>query len=121
MAVNVSEALDSDTAVILSYKRYTAGDYVNGIWVEGVPETKKMLASPQGSDAKTIERLASGVKLTEPMVFICNTLLKTPDDKDVTDGDHVFFGGKAYRIVRVNDWKIFGHCIAVGTRDVGAE
>ena len=47
MTINVSEAIDLDTSVIVSLENASGGGYVDGIYVEGTPVITKALASPQ--------------------------------------------------------------------------
>lgn len=71
MPINVSEALDSDTAERIIVERDTGtGVYVDGIYVNAPIRTFKTLASVQQPTPKQLETLPQGERDKNPMLFI---------------------------------------------------
>lgn len=116
MPINVSEALDSDTGLILTVKRTTAGAYVDGIYVAGSESTFRSLISPQQPSPKQLEILPEGQRDKDIMMFISKRPLRTLSDRDGTPADKVLFKGREYEIIQLADWETFGHTIGYGVR-----
>ena len=69
MVINVSEALDSDTAQIVTVERTSAGAYVDGIYQKGSTSTFKTLASVQQPTPKQLDILPEGEKSKDVKLF----------------------------------------------------
>lgn len=116
MPINVSEALNSDTALTLVVDR-TTGTYVDGVWTTNAPSTFKMLASPQQPTPKQLEILPEGERSKNVMLFICNKRVKTVDEKAGTPPDIINFDSKKFRVVALGNWITFGHVHALAAED----
>lgn len=116
MPINVSEALDSDTGVILTVKRTSAGSYVDGIYVPGAESNFKSVISPQQPTPKQLLVLPEGQRDKDIMMFISKKPLRTLSDRDGTPADIVVFKGREYEIIQLADWETFGHTIGYGVR-----
>lgn len=112
MTINVSEALDSDTAVKIVVLRSSEGAYVSGIWQEPQKTSFKALASPQQPDAEELMRLPEGQRDRDVRLFICNKKLRTVDDLAGYKADVLVFQGIKYEALKVADWSVFGHTVA---------
>ncbi len=117
MPINVSEAIDFDTAERITVERAAIGGYVDGIYVKGVPTTFKALASVQQPTPKQLEMLKEGERDKNPRLFISNKPLRTTSDRDETIADIVIYKSKRYKIVALGDWSSFGHTMGFGVRD----
>ena len=117
MAINVSEALDSDTCVKIQVERTAPGSYVDGIYVEGVASNFYSLMSPQQPTPKQLEILPEGERDRDVMIFISKRPLRTVDDNNAIPADVVLFNGERYRVIQLADWSTFGHTIAFGAKD----
>lgn len=116
MPINVSEALDSDTGIILTVKRTSAGSYVDGIYVSASESIFKSLMSPQQPTAKQLLVLPEGQRDKDIMMFISKKPLRTLSDRDNQMADIVVFKGRDYEIIQLADWETFGHTIGYGVR-----
>lgn len=116
MVINVSEALDSDTAQLLTVERTSAGSYVDGIYQQGSVSTFKALISVQQPTPKQLEVLEEGERSQDIKLFISNKPLRTADDKDNEVADVVIYKSKKYKLIRAGDWNDYGHTTAMGVR-----
>ena len=57
MPINVKEAIDSDTAVLVTIEDKDGGGYVDGIFVSASPTSRKALASVQQPTPKQLDFL----------------------------------------------------------------
>ena len=117
MPINVSEALDSDTAITVSVERQVSGSYVDGLFVDGTTSNFKTLCSPQQPDSKELQTLAEGDRVKDPYKFITKKPLQTLDDKTGTKADILIFKSERYKIVKVSDWDTFGQTTSFGVRE----
>lgn len=117
MPINVSEALDSDTAIFTVVERKGQGGYVDGVYVKAEDQILKVLLSPQQPSPEEAMVLPEGERNKDMFKFICNKLLRPTIDKDNIQADRVKHEGNWYKIIRVEGWIVFGHCIAYGVRD----
>lgn len=116
MPINVSEALDLDTAEIMTAERISGG-YVDGVWVKNLPTTFKILASAQQPTPSQLQVLPEGERDSNPRLFISNKPLRTVSDRDGTLADIVIYKGKRYKIIKLGDWDAYGHNMAFGVRE----
>lgn len=116
MTINVSEALDSDTAIIVTVERENGGSYVDGIWVDGTISTFKTLASPQPATAKDRQILPEGDRDKDIFKFITKKPVRGLSDRDDQSADVIIFKGKRYRIVSPADWDTYGQTTSLGAR-----
>lgn len=118
MPINVSEALDTDTAEIITVTRDDGdSDFVDGLFVKGGVTIFKTLASVQQPTPKDLQILPEGERDKNPRMFISKKPLRTTNDKDGTIADIVTFKGVNFKIIMVADWESYGHTIAFGVRD----
>lgn len=117
MVINVSEALDSDTAQVRTVERKAPGAYVGGIYQKGATTTFKALMSVQQPTPKQLETLPEGERSRDVKLFISNKPLRTTEDKDETIADVVIDKGKRYKIISSGDWSDYGHTTAMGVRE----
>lgn len=115
MPVNVSEALDSDTAIIVTIERQS-GEYVDGLWVDETPIVFKTLCSPQPSTAKERQILPEGDRDKDIFKFITKKPLRGVSDRDGLSADVVIFKGNRYTILSPADWDLYGHTTSLGAR-----
>jgi len=116
MPINVSEAIDSDTAEKIAVKR-TPGSFVDGLFVKGTPVLFNTLASVQQPTPKQLEILPEGERSKNPRLFISKKALQTTNDKDGIIADIVTFKGQQFKIIAVGNWESYGHTMAFGVRD----
>lgn len=117
MPINVSEALDADTAVMVVIQTRTGAGYgTDGIFVPGVPTSIKTLASVQQPDGAEMKRLPEGQRDEDTRKFISKKKLKTVNDRDQIEADRVIHKGVTYEIIKAGDWDDYGHTTAFGAR-----
>lgn len=117
MPIDVSEALDSDTGIIITVERTTGSGYINGLYVKGSTSTFKTICSPQQPTAQDLQTLAEGDRDKDIFKFITKKPVRTASDRDNTDADVVIFKGMRFKIISVQDWDLFGHTTSFGARD----
>ena len=115
MPINVSEALDSDTAILLTVIR-PSGGYIDGVWTPGTSNSFKVLCSPQQPTPKELQNLPEGERDKSVYKFITNKPVRTVNDRDGTPADKIRFNGKDYKIISVSDWDVFGQTTSFGAR-----
>ena len=108
MPINVSEALDTDTAEIITVSRNTGG-YVDGVYQDGAPMVFKTLASMQQPSPKHMERLKPGQRDRNVILFISKKPLYTVADREGAPADTFTFKGKTYEVINAGDWSSYGH------------
>lgn len=117
MPINVSEAIDSDTAEKITVERSTGDDFVDGLFVKGTTTTFNTLASVQQPTPKQLEILPEGERSKNPRLFISKKALRTTNDKDQIIADIVIFKGQRFKIIATGNWESYGHTMAFGVRD----
>ncbi len=116
MVINVSAALDSDTAQVITVERISPGAYVDGIYQNGSTSTFKTLASVQQPTPKQLEVLREGERTGDIRLFISKKPLRTVVSKDNLEADVVLYKGNRYKIIQSADWDNYGYTSAMGTR-----
>lgn len=115
MPVNVSSALDSDTAEKVVVNRYS-GEYVDGLYVKSIhPRSKKILASVQQPTAKELQVLPQGQRKKDIMVFISKFNFRTSDDTKNQSEDIIIRKKTKYKVIATADWGSYGYYMALGS------
>ena len=117
MPINVSEALDSDTAIIVTVERTSGSKYIEGLFVKGNKSTFKTVCSPQQPTAQDLQTLPEGDRDKDIFKLITKKPVRTASDRDKTDADVIIFKGMRFKIVSVQDWETFGQTTSFGARD----
>ena len=116
MPINVSEALDSDTAERITVTRTVPGAYVDGVYVKGSTSTFKTLASVQQPTLQQLQILPEGERDKNPRLFISKKPLRGTSDRDGIIADVILFKGMNFKIIDLGDWSSYGHTMAFGVR-----
>lgn len=115
MAINVSEALDFDTAIRVSLENNSGGGWIDGKYVAGTKVLTKALASPQQPTPKQLEFLEGGERRKDLKAFYLNKeVILSYDDSNSTV---IIQSGKRYKVVFAGDWETFGWFFAIGARE----
>ena len=114
MPINVSEALDSDTAEIVTVESTGPGGYVDGIYVEGTTSTFKTLASCQPASAEELQMLPEGERNKKIFKFISKKPIQTTQDRENLPADVIIFKSKRWRVIQGGDWSSYGHNTVFG-------
>lgn len=114
--INVSAALCSDLSELVMVYRHGPATFINGIYVEGAETQSRAIASVQQPTAKELQNLPEGERSVDIRKFICNKRLYTTSDLDGTVADEVAYQGNRYKIIKAEDWSIYGHTTAFGAR-----
>lgn len=109
MPINVSEALDSDTAEKIVVERKTGGGYVDGLYVEGSISTFKTLASAQPATPDEIQIQPEGERDKDIFKFISKKPIYTTKDREGEEADVIIFKKKRWRVISGGDWASYGH------------
>jgi len=118
MVINVSEALDSDTAEIITVERGdNTGAYVDGIYVFGPKTTFKTVSSVQAATDEELQALSSGERNKDIRKFISKSLLRTGQDRENGIADIAIFKGMRFKIIKLGDWSSYGYSTAFGARE----
>ena len=117
MPINVSGALNAQTAEKVIVKRTAAGTYNDGVYVKGAETTFKTLCSVQQPTPKQLEIIPEGERSNDPRVFIAKKALRTTRDKDGVIADIVTYKGNDYKIIADGDWSSYGYSSSIGVRN----
>lgn len=117
MTINVSEALDIDTAEIVIVERATAGAYVDGIYQPGSTSLFKTICSVQQPSPEELQTLPGGERIKDVRKFISKRQIRTSDDKTTMTADVVLYQNERYKIISSGDWNIYGHTTSFGARE----
>ncbi len=117
MPINVSAAINSQTAEKIVVERTTVGGYVDGVYVKGTVSTFKTLASVQQPTPKQLEVLPEGERTQDLRVFIAKKGLRSTHNKDGIIADIVTFKGVRFKIIADGDWVSYGYSFSIGARD----
>lgn len=116
MPIDVSAALDSDTAEFVTVTRFAVGAYVDGIYEKGATSTFKAVCSVQQPSADEVQLLPEGERDKDIRKFISKKELKTTNDRNNEIADLVLYKGNQYKIISAQDWNVYGHTTAFGAR-----
>lgn len=118
MTINVSEALDGDTGVIVDITRVVNGSYVDGLWVVS-PNTStkfKAIVSPQQPTAAQLKIVPESLRTQDIMLFISNKPLRILDEKKQEPADVIHWDNANWKVIARANWKIFGHTPVMAAR-----
>lgn len=116
MVIQVSEALDLDTSEIVSVER-TEGSFVDGIFIKDDPTTFIMFASVQQPSGSELNNLPEGERDKDVRKFISNKLVRTSQDSSNTLADVIIYNGDRFRIIKVEDWSVYGQTTSYGIHE----
>lgn len=117
MPINVSDAISTDTAEIITIERTSNGGYVDGIYQPGLKSNFKTLCSVQQPTPQQMQFLPEGDRDKDTKLFISKRSLRTGDDKDNVLPDVALHRGKRYKIVATGDWISYGFTSSLGVRE----
>lgn len=117
MPVNVSEALDTDTAEIVTVERTSGGGYVDGLYQKGTTSTFKTICSVQQPSPDELQNLPEGERDKDIRKFISKKPVRTASDRDGFIADVVLYKGVRYKVISAGDWDAYGHTTSFGARD----
>lgn len=107
--------------IVLTVKRESAGEYVNGMWVPGTPESDFTInASWQPANGKDLQVLSEGERLRVVYKGYTDTKLYPSDPKTQSDGDKIVSpDGLEYEVIRVENWQnnLLNHYKFMAVRD----
>ena len=116
MTITVTEALDSDTSILVTVRRTAKGQYVDGIYQEGSESTFPAMASPQPAPNEVLQILPEADRTADVRAFYINKKVYTDREERSTISDDIYFEGDWYRVISVGKWQPFGYNLAVGVR-----
>lgn len=116
MTINVSEALDSDTAQLATVVRYEPSQQVNGIWQRPQTRSFKALMSLQQPSPKQLEILPENERTLDIRLFISNKRVRTSDEEEQVNADEIHLNGQKFKVIRSGDWNAFGHTTGLCVR-----
>ena len=117
MPINVSEALGTDTAEIVTVERTSAGAYVDGLYQKGTVSTFKTMCSVQQPSPDELQSLPEGERDKDIRKFISKKSIRTTSDRDGLIADIVLYKGVRYKIISAGDWDAYGQTTSFGARD----
>lgn len=115
MPINVSEALDSDTAEVVTVAR-TTGAYIDRKFVKNPPTIFKTLASVQPATSDEMLLLPEGERAKSILKFICKKPVYSVKDRDGLPADEISYKGSKYKVVDAADWSSYGHNTVLGAK-----
>lgn len=116
MPINVSEALDSDTAEKITVERTAAGSYVDGIYQAGSASTFSALASVQQPTPQQLQILPENERVPDVRLFICNKPILSSRESGSGVADVLIYKGVRYKVISNGDWSAYGHNTVMAAR-----
>lgn len=89
----------------LTVTRYANGQWVDGIWQEGVAETLTMHASVQPTSPDDMVALPEGRRDRQAFTLYSNEALRVADDDGGTNADKVEISGATYEVSARQPWQ----------------
>lgn len=115
MPIQVSEAIDLDTGVVVTLENTTGGAYVDGKYVPGGTTITKSLASVQQPTPEQLQFLEGGERNKEMKSFYLLKRVNTGSDDQTSSV--ITHRGKRYKVIFVGDWEDYGYFFAIGARE----
>lgn len=114
MTIQVNEALDADTASLVTLEDDTGG-YVNGVFVaDGTPTVRRALASIQSPSVQQLEYLEGSERRSNKVrALYLNKEVKLSDGNELATV--VKKNGKAFKVIHVGDWSPYGWFFAMAS------
>jgi len=109
MPINVSEALDTDTAEVVTVHRRAPGSYVDGLWVPGAVTTFTTVASVQQPTMKQLQFLPEGERASDALMLYSKKKLFTVGVPTGQEPDVVEYQGGRYHVIAIGNWSAYGH------------
>ena len=116
MVINVSEALDSDTAEQIVINRSSPGAYVDGLYVAGSTTIILALASVQQPNAEDLSTLDEAERTRDVRKFISNREIQTADEELSLEADMINYNGQVFKAIAIQNWFAFGHTTILAVR-----
>lgn len=118
MPINVSGALNSDTAELVTVERRSSGSFVDGIWTpSGDPVTTfRTYISVQQPSPQQLTVLPESERTSDVRLFISAKPLRVGMDKPRVESDVILYGSEKYRVISLGDWNAYGHSTVLGVR-----
>ena len=117
MPINVSEAIDLDTAERITVERRSPGARVGGLYVPGATSTFKALASEQQPTPRDLQTLPEGERVKNPKMFICTKKIQTASEDNSTLADVIISKGVRFKVIGLADWLSYGHNVAFAVKE----
>lgn len=115
MPIQVTEALDFDTSVIVQLEDSSGGKYIEGIYVPGIPAIRKALASVQQPSPEQLNFLEGGERTKDLKAFYLNKkVVASKGDKIATV---IIHRSKRYKVIFIGDWEDYGYFFAIGANE----
>lgn len=113
MTVSVAEALDTDTASLVTLEDTAGGGYVDGIFVPGAATLRKALGSFQQPSPQQLEFLEGSERKNDVRSVYLNKEVRLSK----ADGTStvIIKQGKRFKVVHVGDWNDFGWFFAMAS------
>lgn len=96
----------------ITLRRYAAGDYVDGLWVDGVSTDSEVQASVQPTTPNELRLLPEGDRAKRSWKILCNFELLMGNDSGVK-ADELIIDGTLFRISSPENYQYFGHSESV--------
>lgn len=90
----------------ITLRRFSAGSYVNGVWVEGTPTDSTITASIQPITGEEMQELPLARRESESYKMYTSTKVETVEEAGSNlNADRVLFNGKEFEVHLVNPWQ----------------
>lgn len=86
--------------------RTTAGELVNGRWVEGSTESLSFKANVQPVSYEELQRLPEGLRDKDMILLFTTTELRTANQKNGTSPDYITWLDRSYQVQKVSAFQM---------------
>lgn len=113
--INISELIpDTNLASATFTVTRTAGSFVNSRWTTGSPTTLTLVGSIQPLSNTEVMQLAEGDRISGSIAIWSSVELYTTRPDGISD--EVNWDGKAWKIIKTNNYGAFGYYKSVAIR-----
>lgn len=97
--------------------RSAGGAFINGVWTEGTPQTVNMSGIITVADAKTVQQVPEGDRITGAMLFYSTQeIYTTHADGQAGTSDKITWRGHVYKVMHVWPYGDYGYWKAYAVR-----
>ena len=89
----------------LTLKRFVAGAYVNGRWIEGASTPSTIQASVQPPTPDDMLLLPEGRRRQAEFLLFTDTKLLTADSNTGINADEITINGEQYEVIGIWEWQ----------------
>lgn len=117
MPIKVTEAIDADTATVVTLEDKGIPTRLDGRPVYPPATIRKALASVQQPTPEQLQFLEGGERTSNTYSFYLNKSVQTADVDTGTPATTIIRRGQRFKVIHVGDWDDYGWFFAIGAKE----